>query len=95
MADEDELPGSEQPAPPRRFLTLEQVAEQLATSRAQIYAMVRWAELRAIKLGGRGQWRVERAEIDAYVAKAYAETTEWLDVNPWKDGDTATSDNAS
>ena len=46
------------PATPR-FLTLADVAEVLNTSSAQVYALVRRGELPAIKIGGRGQWRVE------------------------------------
>ena len=42
-----------------RFLTLADVAEVLNTSSAQVYALVRRGELPAIKIGGRGQWRVE------------------------------------
>ncbi|WP_152186842.1 helix-turn-helix domain-containing protein [Segeticoccus rhizosphaerae] len=45
-----------------RFMTLDQVAEELATSRAQAYALVRSGELPAIKVGGRGQWRVESSD---------------------------------
>ncbi len=56
-----------------RFLTLDQVAEELATSRAQVYALVRSGELPAIKIGGRGQWRVERFRLEDYIARCYAE----------------------
>ena len=44
-----------------RFLTLADVAEVLNTSSAQVYALVRRGDLPAIKIGGRGQWRVEAA----------------------------------
>ncbi len=53
-----------------RFLTMDQVAEQLATSRAQVYALVRSGELPALKIGGRGQWRVECDRLEAYIAQA-------------------------
>ena len=42
-----------------------------STSLAQAYALVRRGELRAIKLGGRGQWRVEMTEIEAYIERAW------------------------
>jgi excisionase family DNA binding protein len=42
-------------APMQRFLTLDQVAEELSTSRNQVYALVRQGELGAIKIGGRGR----------------------------------------
>jgi predicted DNA-binding transcriptional regulator AlpA len=40
---------------PRRFLTIPEVADELATSAAQITALVRRGDLPAFKLGGRGQ----------------------------------------
>ena len=43
-----------------RFLTLADVADVLNISASQAYALVRNRELEAIKIGGRGQWRVER-----------------------------------
>lgn len=57
-----------------RFLTLADVAETLNISSAQAYALVRSGELRAIKVGGRGQWRVETTELEAYIARAYEQT---------------------
>ncbi len=54
-----------------RFLTLADVAEILATSTAQVYALVRRGDLRAIKIGGRGQWRVETVELEAFIERMY------------------------
>ncbi len=28
----------------------------------------------AVKIGGRGHWRVERSELEAYIARLYGET---------------------
>lgn len=61
-----------------RFLTLADVAEILNTSLAQVTALVRRGELRALKLGGRGQWRVETSELEAFIERMYAETQEHL-----------------
>ncbi len=61
-----------------RFLTLPDVAEILNTSLAQVTALVRREELRALKLGGRGQWRVETAELEGFIERMYAETQEHL-----------------
>lgn len=61
-----------------RFLTLSDVAEILNTSLAQVTALVRRQELRALKLGGRGQWRVESTELEAFIERMYAETREHL-----------------
>lgn len=57
--------------PEPRFLTLADVAEILATSTAQVYALVRRGDLRAIKIGGRGQWRVETVELEAFIRRMY------------------------
>ena len=57
-----------------RFLTLDDVADELTVSRAQAYALVRSGALPAIKIGGRGQWRVERTKLEDYIAAAYRDT---------------------
>jgi excisionase family DNA binding protein len=67
------------PAPAgRRFLQLADVAEVLNISSAQVYALVRSGDLPAIKIGGRGQWRVEVSELEAYIARMYAETRDFV-----------------
>lgn len=73
------------PMPDARFLTLADVAEILATSSAQVYALVRRGELPAIKIGGRGQWRVERSELEGFIQRMYAETREFVDQHPFVD----------
>jgi excisionase family DNA binding protein len=65
-----------------RFLTLEQVAKELSTSEAQIYALVRRGELAAIRLGGRGQWRVERSKLEEFIDRLYRETQRYVKDNP-------------
>lgn len=57
-----------------RFLTLADVTEVLNISSTQAYALVRSGELPAIQVGGRGQWRVEASELEAYIQRRYAET---------------------
>jgi len=66
-----------------RFLQLSDVAETLNISASQVYALVRSKQLRAVKIGGRGQWRVERKELEAYIARAYEETDDFLDAHPF------------
>lgn len=66
-----------------RFLTLADVAEELNTSAAQVYALVRSGELPAIKIGGRGQWRVEVAELEDYITRMYAQTREFVESHPF------------
>jgi len=65
----DAPPISVPPGP--RFLTLDQVAEELQVSRSQVYALVRDRSLAAVKIGGRGQWRVERSRLEDYIAELY------------------------
>jgi excisionase family DNA binding protein len=66
-----------------RFLQLADVAEILNTSTAQVYALVRRGDLPAIKIGGRGQWRVETSELEAFIQRAYAETRSFVDQHPY------------
>lgn len=61
-----------------RFLTLTDVGEILNITAAQTYALVRRGDLRAIKIGGRGQWRVERQELEAYIQRMYDETERFV-----------------
>lgn len=57
-----------------RFLQLADVCEILNISPSQAYALVRSGELPAIKIGGRGQWRVETIELEDFIARKYVET---------------------
>lgn len=59
---------------PPRFLTLADVTEILNISAAQAYALVRSGELPAIQVGGRGMWRVEATELEAYIQRMYERT---------------------
>ncbi|MEA5453105.1 helix-turn-helix domain-containing protein [Sinomonas sp. JGH33] len=61
-----------------RFLTLADVCEQLQISSAQAYALVRNGELKAIQVGGRGQWRVEDVKLEEYIQEGYAKTAKML-----------------
>lgn len=66
-----------------RFLTLSDVAEVLNISSSQAYALVRNAEVEAIKIGGRGQWRVERTKLEDYIARMYKQTSEFIGEHPF------------
>ena len=57
-----------------RFLTLADTAEVLAISARQAYGLVRSGELPAIKVGGSGQWRVERVVLESYIEAKYEES---------------------
>ena len=69
------------PATPR-FLQLADVAEVLNISAAQVYALVRSGDLPAIKIGGRGQWRVETTELEGYIARMYEQTRDFVSSHP-------------
>ncbi len=62
-----------------RFLTLADVAEVLNVSLSQARALVRSGELRALQVGGRNQWRVEDAELEAYIQRMYERTQERIE----------------
>jgi excisionase family DNA binding protein len=65
-----------------RFLPLTDVAEILNVSAAQAYALVRSGELPAIKVGGRGQWRVETTQLEEYIQRMYSETRAMVEARP-------------
>ncbi len=56
-----------------RFLTLADVASELAISVRQAYGLVRSGELPAIKVGVSGQWRIETSVLQAYIDGKYEE----------------------
>jgi excisionase family DNA binding protein len=67
---------------PSRFLPLADVAEELNVTESQVYHLVRSGDLPAIKIGGRGQWRVERVKLEEYIERKYGETAAWVAQNP-------------
>lgn len=68
-----------------RFLTLADVAETLNISASQTYALVRSGDLPAIKVGGRGQWRVEATVLEDYIQRMYEQTRTFIATNPADD----------
>lgn len=70
---------------PQRFLQLSDVAEILNISASQTYALVRSGELPAIKIGGRGQWRVEREQLEAYIGRCYEQTRAFVAAHPLRE----------
>ena len=65
-----------------RFLTLEDVAIYLSVSVTQVYALVRSGALPAVKIGGRGVWRVDRNQLEDYIERLHRETQEWAKEHP-------------
>lgn len=67
----------------QRFLQLADVCEVLNISSSQAYALVRSGDLPAIRIGGRGQWRVEATELEAFIQRKYTETRDFVTSNPY------------
>lgn len=63
-------------APHRRFLTVEQVAEELNVSVPLVRAMLKSGELRGFQVGGRGLWRIGVSDVEDYISQAYRRTAE-------------------
>lgn len=55
-------------------MSIADVAEHLSVSVGQVRTLIRSGQLPAIQVGGRGQWRIETAELDKYVEACYALT---------------------
>jgi excisionase family DNA binding protein len=72
-----------------RFLSIPDVADVLNISVSQAYALVRTKQIKAIKVGGRGEYRIERDKLEAYIARAYEETDAFLDEHPFAERDDA------
>lgn len=71
------------PAAAPRFIQLKDVAEVLAISTTQAYALLRTGELAAIKVGGRGQWRIEVSVLEDFIQRMYAETKTFVAAHPF------------
>lgn len=79
------------PRPPKsdiepRLMNLEDVAAYLAVSVPQVYALVRSRELPAVKIGGRGVWRVDRRRLDEYIENLETKTADWAKAHPLQKG---------
>lgn len=57
-----------------RFLTITDTADVLNISVSQAYSLVRSGELPAIRIGSRGQWRVERDVLESFIDAKYEES---------------------
>jgi prophage regulatory protein len=80
------VPVTTMPAP--RFLTIKNIADELAITETQVYTLVRTGELPAIQVGPKKVWRIERAKLEDYIEQQYAaarRAVEADDVMPSKD----------
>ncbi len=62
-----------------RFYSLVDVAEMLNVTEGQVRRLVNSGDLPAIQIGGRGIWRVEHSELEAYIQRMYAQTKARVD----------------
>jgi excisionase family DNA binding protein len=69
--------------PKQRFMSLADAAHVLGISAAQMYALVRRGEIPAMKIGGRGQWRVEIEGLEHYIDQTMATTQQFIDDHPY------------
>ncbi|KJK13965.1 hypothetical protein UB45_00600 [Terrabacter sp. 28] len=60
-----------------------EVAVLLSTSVAQVRSLVRSGDLPAMRLGGRGQWRVDRARLEVWIDTQHEATQSWIKDNPF------------
>jgi excisionase family DNA binding protein len=79
---ERHTPRNAKPGNGQRFLRLAEVAEVLNISGSQTYALVRSGDLIAIKIGGRGQWRVEALELEKYIERMYVDARRFVSSHP-------------
>ncbi|MEH6780866.1 MAG: helix-turn-helix domain-containing protein [Rhodoglobus sp.] len=70
-----------------RFLTLADTAEVLSVSPHEVLELVRSGELPAIKVGSKGQWRIENSVLESYIEALYEETRR---MSLWNQSDIAT-----
>jgi hypothetical protein len=52
---------------------------------AQCYALLRRGELCAAKIGGRGDYRIGREDLEAYIQRTHAETERWVKEHPYEE----------
>ncbi|SEQ04896.1 helix-turn-helix domain-containing protein [Arthrobacter sp. OV608] len=66
--------------PKRRFLTIEQVADELNVKATQVRVLIKTGELRGIQIGARGVWRIGAQDLEDYITEAYRRTEERIAV---------------
>lgn len=64
------------PDPVRRFLSVDQVAENLNVKAGLVRGLIKSGQLRAIQVGGRGIWRIGVQDLEDYIQESYSRTSE-------------------
>lgn len=62
-----------------RFLKRQDVADVLNVSPRQVHTLLLSGELRGIQVGGRGEWRIERDELERYIERQYQRAKELVE----------------
>lgn len=70
-----------QPEVEVRLLTLKETAAYLNLSEAEVYSLARSGQLPAVKIGGRGTWRVDRRRLDGFIDGLHESTERWIKDN--------------
>lgn len=65
--------------PAARFMTIEQVAEELSVGIPQVRALLKSGELRGLQIGARGLWRIGLQDFENYIIEAYRHTAERIE----------------
>lgn len=73
--------------PIRRFLTLEQVADELTVGLPTVRMLLKSGELRGMQIGGRGLWRIATTDLEDYIEQAYRLTAERIAAGDVTDND--------
>jgi excisionase family DNA binding protein len=59
-----------------RFMTIEQVAEELSVGIPQVRSLLRSGELRGLQIGAKGLWRIGVQDFEDYISEAYRQTAD-------------------
>ncbi|CAN7464663.1 helix-turn-helix domain-containing protein [Pseudarthrobacter oxydans] len=70
-----------------RFLTIEQVAEDLSVGAPTVRQLLKTGELRGLQIGGRGMWRVAFKDLENYIEQAYRVTADRIAAGEVADDD--------
>jgi prophage regulatory protein len=55
-----------------RFLSVKNVADELAITETAVYTLLKTGEIPAIQVGPKRVWRIERAKLEEYIERQYA-----------------------
>ncbi|MEU2201673.1 helix-turn-helix domain-containing protein [Isoptericola sp. NPDC019482] len=55
-----------------RFLSVKDVADELAITETAVYTLLKTREVPAIQVGPKRVWRIERVKLEEYIERQYA-----------------------